>query len=193
MNWLAHLYLSQDDTEFRLGNLIADLVKGPDRRTLTPGVLRGVQHHQAIDAFTDAHPVTAQSRARVAPDFGRFAGILVDIYYDHVLARDWADYHPEPLTEFTARAYAEFRAYPGPLPPATREVLTRLMDEDWLSSYASPAGIESAVRRVSARLEARTGKAFALERALPGMVAADDALTADFRAFFPELRAHVEA
>ena len=115
MNWLAHVFLSKPDIEFRLGNLLADLVKGRDRAGMSVAFLDGVRQHQAIDAFTDAHPVVHRSRARIGGDYGHATGILVDVFYDHFLALDWGRYSTEPLESFTARLYGDIRAHPIPL------------------------------------------------------------------------------
>lgn len=191
MNWLAHALLSEPDAEFRLGNLLADLVKGRDRAKMPPGFLRGVRCHQAIDVFTDAHPVVARSRARLPEEHGRCAGILVDVFYDHVLARNWGRFADVPLEDFTAGVYASARSLSLPLPADVREALGRMADADLLGSYREAAGIEAALRRLSARLTRRTGRPFALERAVPYLVAEYAAFEGDFLEFFPELSDHV--
>jgi acyl carrier protein phosphodiesterase len=194
MNWLAHLLLSEPDVEHRLGNLLADVVKGKARAALPPGVQRGIACHQAIDAFTDAHPVVHRSKRRLGEEHGRCAGILIDIFYDHFLARDWPHYAAVPLEQFTAEVYASFRGYAtGALPAEARELLARMSDGDLLGSYRALAGIEAALRRLSRRLEARLGRPFALERAVAELEAQYEAFGHDFAEFFPELRAHVEA
>jgi acyl carrier protein phosphodiesterase len=111
MNWLAHAFLSEPDLECRLGNLLADMVKGKDRATMSPLFLRGVACHQSIDSFTDFHPVVERSKLRITPRFGRVAGILVDIFYDHFLSLSWEDYAPVPLNEFTAAETARTGPY----------------------------------------------------------------------------------
>ncbi len=101
MNWLAHLYLSPaDDPEFRLGNLLADFIKGGARRELGESFQRGVRCHQAIDAFTDFHPVVQRSRTRIAARHGHFSGILIDVFYDHFLARNWPEFSAIALDDF---------------------------------------------------------------------------------------------
>jgi acyl carrier protein phosphodiesterase len=192
MNWLAHVYLSEPGAECRLGNLLADLVKGKARQAMSAAFLRGVACHQAVDAFTDFHPLVHRSRARLAPRWGRVGGILVDVFYDHFLARDWPRYSPVPLAEFTAGVYADLRSIQADLPAEARAGLERLIAEDRLGSYRTVAGIEDALRRVSARLAARTGRDFALGRAVVELTANDAGLAGDFAAFFPELCAHVE-
>ena len=193
MNWLAHLFLSEPDVEHRLGNLLADVVKGKARAALPPGVRRGIACHQAIDAFTDAHPVVYLSKRRLSEEYGRFAGILVDVFYDHFLARDWPLYASMPLGQFTAEVYASFQAYAAALPEEARELIARLSDGDLLGSYRTLAGIEAALRRLSRRLEARLGRPFALERGIGELEVHYEDLGRDFAKFFPELRVHVEA
>ncbi len=190
MNWLAHALLSKPAIEFRLGNLLADLIKGRDRAGMSAGFLDGVRHHQAIDAFTDAHPTVHRSRARIGDDYPHAQGILIDVFYDHFLALDWGRYSAEPLDVFTARLYADIRAEKGPLPEEAQRALERMITEDRLGSYRRLDGIEAALRRVSLRLAARIGRDLGLERGVSELVANFDALRADFAEFFPQLQAH---
>jgi len=108
MNWLANLYLSEPETEFRLGNLLADQVRGADRKRMSIDFQRGMTCHQAIDAFAESHPVVKRSRQRIGPEQRRFSGILVDVFYDHFLARNWTEHSTIPLSQFTHNAYADF-------------------------------------------------------------------------------------
>jgi acyl carrier protein phosphodiesterase len=191
VNWLAHAFLSEPDVEFRLGNLLADLVKGRDRAGMSPGFLRGVQCHQSIDSFTDFHPIVHRSRARIGEGYRLVTGILIDVFYDHFLALDWDRYSAERLESFTARVSADIRAHPISLPEEARGALDRMLLDDRLTSYRSIEGIEVTLRRVSMRLAARTGREFALENAVSELRANFDALRSDFAEFFPLLQAHV--
>lgn len=191
MNWLAHVFLSEPDVECQLGNLLADLVKGRDRKGMSAGFLRGTRCHQIIDAFTDYHPVVERSRHRISPTHRRFAGILIDVFYDHFLARDWRRYSPEPLDRFTARLYAAFQAAPIVLPPLAQLAVTRMIADDRLGSYRHVEGIADTLRRISIRLTLRLGRPFALEDAVDELTANDAALAADFAEFFPALQARV--
>lgn len=193
MNWLAHAFLSKPDIEFRLGNLLADLVKRRDRAAMPAAFLDGTRQHQAIDAFTDTHQAVHRSRARIGGDFRHATGILVDVFYDHFLALDWERYASEPLDSFTARLYAEIREHPIELPAEARAAVERLLADDRLGSYRRLGGIEASLRRVSLRLEARTGRNFGLERGIAELVAHFEGLRADFTEFFPQLVAHVGA
>jgi acyl carrier protein phosphodiesterase len=191
VNWLAHVFLSKPDTEFRLGNLLADLVKGRDRAAMSPAFLEGVRQHQAIDSFTDSHQAVHRSRARIGGDFRHATGILVDVFYDHFLALEWDRYSCEPLDVFTAHLYADIRAHPLQLPAEARMAVERMMSDDRLGSYRRLDGIEASLRRVSLRLQARTGRDFGLEQGVSELAANFDGLRADFAEFFPQLQAHV--
>jgi acyl carrier protein phosphodiesterase len=192
MNWLAHVFLSEPDTEFRLGNLLADLVGAGDLPAMGPRFQRGVQCHRAIDHFTDFHPLVQRSQSRLGREFRIFTGILVDIFYDHCLARNWGHFAPVPLERFAAEFYAAVRARPLALPEEARAAVEGVIAEDRLVSYRELAGVEAALRHVSERLSARTGRAFALERAVGELEAHYEGIEQDFFEFFPELRRHVE-
>lgn len=191
MNWLAHVYLAGPDADCRLGNLLADMLKGPARRGLRPGLRHGIACHQAIDAFTDFHPVFQRSKRRLGPAYDRFAGILVDVYYDHILATAWGLYADRPLSDFTNDMYASFPAYRAELPAEVNGVLARLATEDWFGSYATIAGIEDVLARISRRLTHRLNRPFALHEAIGPLTANHVGLAADFHEFFPQLAAHV--
>src|SRR3569833_1990969 len=111
MNWLAHLFLSEPNAEFRIGNLLPDLARPSVLAGLSADFVRGIQQHRRIDAFTDSHPIVRRSIARVGPEFRRFGGIFVDIFYDHFLSREWPNFSDMPLTEFTRDIYLGFETH----------------------------------------------------------------------------------
>lgn len=193
MNWLAHVYLSEPDVEFRLGNLLADIVKGEQRRGMPAAFLRGVSCHHAIDSFTDAHPVVRRSRARVGAAQRRFSGVLVDVFYDFFLATAWDRYSDVALDAFTAAFYSDIRASTIELPDPARAVADRMMKHDLLGSYRRVDGVERALRRISAYLSSRWQREFALEQGVADLLAHQDGFAADFAEFFPVLRGHVAA
>jgi acyl carrier protein phosphodiesterase len=189
MNWLAHIYLSPDDADYRIGNVIADWVKGEARLQLSAGVQRGIECHKVIDLYTDAHPITKQSMARIEPPFKRYAAVLIDVFYDHVLANDWARYCDVPLHEWTGHVYAQFDSHSHDLHPEVRKGLLRMAKDDWLGSYATVEGIDAILKRMSRRLS----RPNLLGDATPQLTAHLDGLREDFHAFFPQLQAHVRA
>jgi acyl carrier protein phosphodiesterase len=190
VNLLAHAFLSGPGPDVRLGNLLADYVKGRDRRSMSAGFLEGVRQHQVIDAFTDSHPTVFRSKARIS-GYPHLTGILVDVFYDHFLSLRWERYSSEPLTAFTARIYAVLRSHPIPMADEAQATLNQLIDEDWLGSYATIEGIEDALGRISERLAARVGKDFELAKATSELLTNFDDMGRDFDEFFPALQARV--
>jgi acyl carrier protein phosphodiesterase len=155
LNWLAHVFLSGDNVEQRLGNLLADLVRGADRAAMSADFLLGVRRHQAIDSYTDAHPVVRRSRTRIGAEHRRFSGVLVDVFYDYFLATNWIRYSSQPLQDFTADFYADVRAHPLELPERARMTLDRIIQDGLLGAYRSLEGVEQSLRRLSRRRKAR--------------------------------------
>lgn len=187
MNWLAHLLLSPPETEFQLGNLLADFVRGADRERMSAGFRDGVRCHLRIDAFTDEHPVVHRSKARLDPRFRRFAGIIVDVFYDHLLARHWDQFCDWPLREFTRRFHQQALPHAPDIPRDASWVLQRMIEEDRLISYRDIHGVELALSRLSNRLNARFHRGIRLQDAVPGLIALDADLERDFLEFFPQL------
>ncbi len=183
MNFLAHLYLAPDDDDALLGSLMGDFVKGPLRGEHAPGIERGLALHRRIDAFTDAHPVVARSRARILPPRRRYAGIMVDMFYDHCLARDWARYASLPLEQFADRVYRLLENQGSRLPERLRRMAPTMTRQDWLSSYREVRAIGCALERMGTRLKrgnALLGAGADLDVHYAG-------LGADFDEFFPQL------
>jgi len=191
MNWLAHVFLSDNDIEFRLGNLLADVVRGPDLATMSPRFVLGAQRHKAIDSFTDAHPVVRRSRMRLGPEHRRFSGVLMDVFYDYFLATQWSVYSAEPLDEFTSQFYSDARACSLPLPKPAQLLIDRMVRHDLLGQYRRIEGVEQSLRRLSMRLNQRWRRQFELERSIPALLANEAALAADFAEFFPQLRLNI--
>ena len=191
MNWLAHALLSEDSVEFRLGNVLADLVKGRQRKTMTSEFLRVVKHHQKIDAFTDTHPIVSLSQSRISDPYRRFSGILVDIFYDHFLANTWEQHCPSPLSDFTAVLYLQMQNYPVKFVDETQLAIDRMIADDRLSSYQHVDGIGDTLLRVSNRIYERTGRDFELQQAVDELTCNYDGLADDFAQFFPELKRYV--
>jgi acyl carrier protein phosphodiesterase len=191
VNWLAHVFLSEPSVEFQLGNLLADVVRGEQRAAMSAQFVRGAACHKAIDAFTDAHPVVKRSRARIGTEHRRFSGVLVDVFYDYFLARNWQRYSTLALSEYTATFYAGVQARSIELPPDARTMLDRIMRLDLLGSYVRVAGVERALHRISTYLESRWRRPFALDRGVRDLLAHEAAFDEDFREFFPTLQAHV--
>ena len=188
MNFLAHVYLSRDDEELLVGQMLGDFLEPGWRERLPPRIRQGVELHQQVDRFTDAHPVFAVSRRRLGPRFRLYSGVLVDVFYDHFLACNWARYHPErPLDEFSREVYATLERHGDVLTGRFLRVLPFMREHDWLASYACLESVDRALAGISRRLSranplAEGGEALRQHYA---------ALEGDFRAFFPDLEAFV--
>ena len=187
MNFLAHLWLAGPDEGMRLGAVAGDFVKGALPGALPADIAAGVSLHRAIDAFADTHPAFQRSRERVVGPHRRFAGVMVDMFYDHFLAAQWARWHPqEPLAGFAARQYALLAAHRHRLPPRAAPVLGRMAAHDWLSSYREVDTIVYALDRIAGRLrrpEAFLGCGEALRGDYAGFAADAAHFLADARRF----------
>jgi acyl carrier protein phosphodiesterase len=190
VNFLAHLHLADPDPELMLGGIVADFARNPEIALLPEGVQRGVRLHRLIDGFTDRHSVVQRSIARVSSRLGWFAGIVIDIYYDHILAREWPRYATEPLRDFANRAYGVLEDLYPLAPPDSQGFIRRFIDNDQLFGYSTEEGIATTLARVARRIAERIPKrAIWLPDALPDLNAAYADLAADFHAFYPELMA----
>lgn len=192
MNWLAHLLLAEANPESRLGNLLGDLVKGVERQSLSPSLQRGVKCHQAIDIYTDNHLIVKRSKKRINSEYSRFAGILIDVFYDYILANHWQDYSDIPLTEFTSTVYDSWADQIDSLPVYARGVIQRLIAEDWLGSSSNLESVENTLMRISWKLSRRRNRQFDLTPAKWELTQNYAELEQDFQHFFPQLISYID-
>ncbi|MEO8069218.1 MAG: ACP phosphodiesterase [Flavobacteriales bacterium] len=189
MNFLAHLHLSGDEPLVMVGNFMADAVKGRDLSAHHPLVQKGIRRHRRIDSFTDQHPITAVGRERVRAHCGKYAGVALDLFYDHLLASEWERHREEPLSAFAQRCYVLLQREQGRLPERTRDMLPYLVKGDWLASYATITGIGKALHGLSKRAyhaEALNGAESVLHEHI-------DVYRGEFRTFLAELVEHIRA
>lgn len=192
MNWLAHLFLAAPDGESRLGNLLGDLVKGKARNNLSPGLKRGLECHQAIDIFTDSHPIVKHSKLLISSEYRRFSGVLIDVFYDHILAKNWKDYSSVSLEDFTQEVYASFDDYLALVPPYAGAVIKAASSDNWLLSYRDLAGIELTLKRISWKFSRRRKKHYDLCPAIEELNKNYQELEQDFAIFFPNLITYID-
>jgi acyl carrier protein phosphodiesterase len=184
MNHLAHALLAGPDDELRFGGLLADFVRGTPDPSLSPGIVAGIRLHRAIDSYTDQHPAVVAARALLPPPYRRYAGIALDMWFDHALARDFGRWSPQPLTDFSAALRELLLQHDSQLPPSMQR-FRRYMDAHELpAAYAEPAMLGLALEGIGQRLS----RANPLDTVLPLLVALDAPLQAQFEAFFPQLR-----
>jgi len=186
MNFLAHIYLSGDDDEIKIGNFIADGIHGkPDQ--FLPGVQKGIMIHRAIDSYTDAHPIFRQGTKRLHANYHHYAGVIMDIFYDHFLAKNWAHYHTQPLEEFSTDFYKLLENNYNTLPPRSQGMMPHMMAHNWLLSYASLEGIA----RTLMQMDHRTKKISGMTNAINELKEFYSEFEAEFTTFFEDIRAYV--
>jgi acyl carrier protein phosphodiesterase len=151
MNFLAHAFLAADEPALIVGGVIGDWIKGPLPGPLPADLARGVALHRAIDSHAETHAAFRASRARISPARRRYGGVVVDILYDHLLARRWHELHPRPLAEFCVEVYRLIGARLDDIPPSAHFALQLMADEDWLSSYREIDGIADVLARMARR------------------------------------------
>ena len=190
MNFLAHALLAGDDDDDRIGGLMGDFVKGLLPAGLPPALASGVALHRAIDSFADRHPAFAASRARISATRRRVGGVLVDLFYDHLLARDWADYGAGSLDDYTAGLYATLQRYRGILPEPAEAVANRMQANDWLASYRDAAAVGRAIDLMAIH---RLRRPNALTGGIEEFLADAQGFAADFRTFLPDALAFAKA
>ena len=134
-----------------VGGVVGDWIKGPLPGVLPDDLARGVALHRAIDSFAETHPAFRRSRSRVSADRRRYAGVLVDVFYDHLLAQNWAALHDQPLDEYCEKVYRLIKDRLNDLPISSHPGLTLMAKEDWLSSYAQIQEIADVLSRMSRR------------------------------------------
>lgn len=187
MNFLAHLFLSCEQEELLVGNFLADLIKNRALETYSTGVQEGVLLHRKIDQFTDRHPMVSQGVHRLHPFHHKYAAVIVDVFYDYLLAKNWSLYTKENFITFTKRVYAILEKYKSVMPPKIQIRLSNMIDGDWLIGYSQYEGLAFTFDRMQFRLS----KPEYLHGVIENLQAHESAFDEEFKAFFPEVIAFV--
>jgi acyl carrier protein phosphodiesterase len=182
MNYLAHVFLARHSSEAMIGGLLGDFVKGSIHGY--PAEIRaGILLHRAIDRYTDTHNIVRASCALVSARRRRYAGIMVDVFFDHFLARHWPRFADVPLHVFTRATYAELLARSAEFPQRLQCILPHMAADDWLASYHDVQAIDAAINGISRRFR----RANPLLGGAQEMLDNYASLQANFLQFFPEL------
>lgn len=189
MNYLAHLFLAGSDPEMILGNFIADHVKGSDILKYSEKIRKGISMHRAIDTFTDQHPIVKQSITRLRADFRKYAGVIVDMYYDHYLSAHWDDYSVQDLPDFTKTRYDILNTFQSILPERSARLLFFMEKQNWLLSYGSFDGMQQAFNGMSRRTTFESN----MELAVVNLKAGYPEFHQEFTEFFPDLQSFVQS
>lgn len=189
MNYLAHIYLSGESEEITVGNFIGDFVKGNRHQQFPQQVAYGILLHRRIDSFTDQHPAVRQCIQLLRPGYGKYAGIVADLFFDHFLAFNWKDYSVESLRQFTKNAHTIFLSNFGLLPPRVKQFLPFLIYHKRLESYARQENMLTVLEIMSRHTSLPPNGQWAMQ-----MLSQEyQQFEALFRSFFPELIDYVES
>lgn len=184
MNFLAHIYLSGDDDPIKIGNFIADSVKGKQLESFPENIQKGILLHRHIDSFTDSHSIVKTSKERLHKRYNHYDGVIIDILYDHFLAKNWAEYHHTPLKKYVNDFYNLLNTHFELLPERTKYMLPLMISNNWLYNYRTIEGIES----VLIGMNRRTKNKSQMHLAVNDLVKHYDDFNNDFTEFFENLR-----
>jgi len=188
MNFLAHTYLSGCNEEIIVGNFMGDYIKGRNYVHLPEMVRKGILIHRDIDTYTDAHAITRRSRLRLVERYHKYAGVIVDIFYDHFLAASWSEYCGISLKEYVDRTYDLLKRNYKTLPQGIKVWFPTFLENNWMMAYQTVDGIELVLDRMSANTSLPDHTGFAIER----MREQYDEFRNDFREFFPLIIDYIE-
>lgn len=152
MNFLGHLYFSNNDTELMLYNLFGDFVKGSHLSHFPSEVEYGIRLHREIDFYIDTHPLTLDLMHALQTDLPKVSGIAIDLYFDHLLAKNWINFHSKPLNVFLEEFYASINLEKEYFTKEFKQMITKLLEQNWIQQYTHLTGLEKACIGVSNRL-----------------------------------------
>lgn len=189
MNFLAHLYLSGNSEGLRIGNFIADSVKGHDYEQYSEEIRKGILLHRKIDTFTDTHPIVEESKKRLRETYHKYASVIVDVFYDHFLAVNWKDYSDVPLHDYAQGIYKLVERYNDVLPLRSQQFSIYMIRYNILEAYSKLEGIDRVMKGMASRATFTSH----METATADLERHYALFEKEFRAFFPELQQFVNA
>lgn len=184
MNLLAHLYLSDNNTDIMIGNFIADHIKGNKFSQFPDDIQKGIKLHREIDTFTDTHEVVRKSKRRLHQRYRHYDGVIIDIFYDHFLAKNWRNYSAIPLNVYVQSVYKLLEQNLNILPEKTQEMFPYLVKYNWLYNYQFAKGIQEVLNGMNKRTQGKSQMNLASEDLLLHYQEFED----DFTLFFEDLR-----
>ena len=183
MNFLAHIYLSGDHELIKIGNFMADGIRGKHFETYPVEIQKGIILHRAIDTFTDAHPIFRKSTKKLHQKYHHYAGVIVDVFYDHFLAKNWSTYSDEKLEDFIERFYKSLRDNYINLSERTKQIMPYMIEQNWLVSYQTVDGITGILTQMDQRTKNESKMRFATNELSEFYLEFED----EFTNFFQEL------
>lgn len=183
MNHLAHLMLARNSDELMIGGFIADAVKGKKYLDYEKEISKGILLHRFIDNFTDTHGEVSELKKLLRPQFGLLSGVVIDMIYDHILARHWNEFNTDSLESFSQNAYRVFEKYVSIMPERNQQLLPYMRKENWLLNYATIAGMTRTFNGMARRIR----KGEMLLQAPQFILDHETILKESFFRFYPEL------
>lgn len=184
MNFLAHIYLSGNTDLIKIGNFMADGIRGKDYVVFPPDIQKGILLHRAIDTFTDAHPLFRQGTKRLHEKYHHYAGVILDVFYDHFLSKNWSAYSTEKLEDYAASFYQLLDDNYDLLTDRTKHMLPIMKAHNWLVSYATVEGIG----RILFNMDRRSGNTSKMSSATEELEQYYQEFEAEFTQFFTEIQ-----
>ena len=186
MNFLAHLYLSNNNTNILIGNFIADHIRGNNYGGFSKEIQQGIFLHRAIDTFTDAHTIVRKSKRRLHERYGHYDGVIIDIFYDYFLAKNWAQYSEIPLAMYADAIYKLLNEKSPELPGKSQQFIKYMIAYDLLYNYQFEAGIAKVLNGMNHRTQGKSQMNLAIE----DLHDLENELEEDFILFFKDLIVH---
>jgi len=188
MNFLAHFYLAENTEESILGNFLGDFVKGPLENNYHPDIITGIMMHRKVDSFAELNTYFLKSKRLISSERRRFAGIIIDLSFDHFLAKNWDLYSSIDIAGFTRHIYSVLLANTDFYTERLNFFVSKMAAEDWLGSYQTVEGIGKIMDRVSNRLKVKNNLPGSVEELIKNY----DELEKHFFLFFEDLRKYVD-
>lgn len=187
MNFLGHIYLTPNDDKLLLGNFIADSVKGNPDKLFDKRISDGIRLHRAIDDFTDRHPIVRKGVERFRPTQGRYASVVIDVVYDHVLASNWSHFHQEDLDKFVKKTYQRLDAQSHHFPESVQRYFPYMKEQNWLYNYQFEWGFRKSLEG----LDRRSVNPTEMYRSVEVFLEFQEEFLLEFREFIEDIRTEV--
>lgn len=189
MNFLAHIYLSGDNDLLKIGNFSADGIRGKRFTNYADAMQAGIKLHRFIDSYTDLHTVFKKSTKRLHKAYGHYSGVIIDIFYDHFLAKNWNNYHDIPLDNYVSEFYETLIQHIDILPERFKKLVPYMIADNWLLSYAELEGIQKVLNGMNTRTKGNSK----MNEATKELKLYYDAFENEFKEFFQDLETETKA
>ncbi len=187
MNYLAHAALAKPNRYSITGNLLGDFCKGVAVDSLHPNIRAGLMNHRAVDRFTDQHRAVRQAKQLFSEQRRRFAGIALDVLFDHFLIVHWQQFYPQPFADYKQQLYQQLAAAEHLMPAQMAHTMRSVRCDDWFSRYQHLPQLGMALDRIAWRIRFANQFSGMIDEIRPHYAK----LEQSFLQLYPELRQHV--